>query len=658
MNRIILVLFSFFAIGLANAQDRPLKPNLKKERALNPRFEDSLGNQSRNRKSKGVVKNEDAKIEDYKIISRENDTTYVDTTLTIYKDYKFNYLRKDDFDVLPFSNLGQTYNSLSYDFGNNNLMPSFGARARHFNYMEIDDINYYYVPTPLTELMFKTAFEQGQLLDAFFTVNTSKQFNFSIAYKGMRSLGKYQHILTSTGNFRFTTNYKTKNNRYNARAHIVMQDLLNQENGGLDAEGVENFESGNLEFIDRSVFDPVFENAENILKGKRFHLDHSYNLIQQKDSLNTNTLSIGNIVSFEDKFYQFDQAAQNSYFGDAFVNSNLRDRVTLEDFYAEANAKYYNNKIGQLKFNIAYNDFNYGYNSIVSLGGNQITNRLKGNVISVGGEYKNKIGKFLVHGKFGINISGDFDGNFLNGKAGYNINEDAQVEARINISSKAPNYNFLLYQSDYINYNWQNNYSNVETKQLAFKFKSKKIADVELDYTSIDNFTFFEKSTTVNNPVKPNQSNETINYFRVKVSKELKYNKFTLHNTIRYQNVLDGEGIINVPEIVTRNTLYYSNHFFEKALYLQTGVTFSYFTKYNMNAYDPLLAEFYVQNETELGGFPRLDFFINAKIKQTRIFLKAEHFNSSLTGYNFYSAPNYPYRDFVVRFGLVWNFFL
>src|SRR5690606_15563830 len=103
----------------------------------------------------------------------------------------------------------------------NNLMPLFGARARHFNYMEIGDINYYHVPTPLTELYYKTAFEQGQQLDAFFTVNTSKQFNFSLAYKGLRSLGKYQHILTSTGNFRFTTSYKTKNNRYFARAHIV-----------------------------------------------------------------------------------------------------------------------------------------------------------------------------------------------------------------------------------------------------------------------------------------------------------------------------------------------------------------------------------------------------------------------------------------------------
>ena len=147
----------------------------------------------------------------YKIISHVNDTTYVDTSLTIKKNYKFNYLRKDNFGLLPFANLGQTYNSLSKDFVSNKSIPQFGARARHFNYMEVEDISYYEVPTPLTELLFKTAFQQGQLLDAFFTVNTSKQFNFSIAYKGLRSLGNYQQSITSTGNLRFTSSYKTKN---------------------------------------------------------------------------------------------------------------------------------------------------------------------------------------------------------------------------------------------------------------------------------------------------------------------------------------------------------------------------------------------------------------------------------------------------------------
>jgi hypothetical protein len=131
-----------------------------------------------------------------------------------------------------------------------------------------------------------------------------------------------------------------------------------------------------------------------------------------------------------------------------------------------------------------------------------------------------------------------------------------------------------------------------------------------------------------------------------------------LDNTVMYQNVVSDDNVLNVPALLTRNTFYYSNQIFKNAMTLQTGVTFNYFTKYNMNGYDPLLAEFYTQNDSEYGGFPRLDFFINAKVRQTRIFLMAEHFNSAFTGYNFYSAPNHPYRDFTVRFGLVWDFFL
>ncbi|HBC04765.1 MAG TPA: hypothetical protein DC015_11380, partial [Aequorivita sp.] len=165
-------------------------------------------------------------IDYYKIISTARDTTFVDTTLSIKKKYKFNYLRRDNFELLQFSNVGQTYNSLAYSFDRLNLKPLFVAQSHHFNYKEIEDVNYFNVPTPLTELYFKTAYEQGQQLDAFFTVNTSPQFNFSIGYKGVRSLGKYQHILTSTGNFLFTANYHTKSKRYVARAHVAAQDIL------------------------------------------------------------------------------------------------------------------------------------------------------------------------------------------------------------------------------------------------------------------------------------------------------------------------------------------------------------------------------------------------------------------------------------------------
>ena len=93
-------------------------------------------------------------------------------------------------------------------------------------------------------------------------------------------------------------------------------------------------------------------------------------------------------------------------------------------------------------------------------------------------------------------------------------------------------------------------------------------------------------------------------------------------------------------------------------MYLQTGVTFKYFTSYLANSYNPVLSEFVLQNTTEIGNFPILDFFANAQIRRTRIYLKVENLNAGFTDRNYYSAPNYPYRDLTVRFGIVWNWFI
>ncbi|WP_417876208.1 putative porin [Winogradskyella sediminis] len=627
---------------------------------MNNAYADNGQDSSSSKKSRGFK--ELATIDMYLQINNALDSIQVDTTLAIQKDYKFNYLQKDNFNLLSFANIGQTYNTLSYNSIDNNIIPLFGGRARHFNYLEHDQILFYEVPTPWTRLTYKTAFEQGQLLDAFFTVNLSKQFNFSIAYKGLRSLGNYQNALSSTGNFRFTSNYKTKNEKYIAKGYVVMQDLLNQENGGLESDDLNNFTSGNEEFLDRSVFDPAFENAENILEGKRFYFEHSYAVLQDKDSLSNNNINIFNKISFEDKYYQYSQtAADASYFGDAFATS-INDKVKLEHFNTALGVTYSNNVIGNIEFAVNYTDVNYGYNSVVLLPTETITNRIKSNFLGVEGGYSKKYKGFRLTGKGGLNLSDIFVGSFLDGNISLKLNKDIEFSGGIAINTRLANYNYLLYQSDYINYNWYNldDFQNVNTQQLKFNLKSQRWLNASFDLSNIENYTYFNLEETVDglNKIEPKQYNKTLQYLRLKLQKEFKVGNFALDNTVMYQNVVSDEDVLNVPEIITRNTLYYSNQLFKKSMTLQTGVTFNYFTKYNMNGYDPLLAEFYTQSETKLGGFPRLDFFINAKVRQTRIFFKAEHFNSSFTGYDYFSAPNNPYRDFTIRFGLVWDFFL
>ncbi len=615
---------------------------------------------STKKKSKGFKKL--ATIDMYLQFNTEMDTSVVDTTLSIKKDYKFNYLQRDNFGLMPFANIGQTYNSLTINTSENNSVPLFGARAKHFNYMTNSDINYYEVPTPWTRLTYKTAFEQGQLLDAFFTVNLSKQFNFSIAYKGLRSLGNYQNTLTSTGNFRVTSNYKSKNDRYKAKAHIVMQDILNQENGGIKDADLENFETGQPEFIDRSVFDPNFQNAENMLKGKLFYLDHSFDILKKNDSLNNNRLSIINTISLEDKNFQFTQTTPvTAFFGDSFT-SNIDDRVTLENFKTALGLRYSNNIIGEVMLAVNYTDINYGYNSVVLFPGETIPNRIKSNFVGVEAGYSKTYKGFRIEGKGGLNLSDEFVGSFLNAVISFKLFDDVSVSGGININSRLANYNHLLYQSDYINYNWYNfdNFKNINTQQLNFSIKSQKFFNADFDISNIDNYTYFNLEDQVDavKIITPTQYDKPLQYIRLKVQKEFRVGNLALDNTLLYQNVVSDDDVFNVPAFIARNTLYYSNQLFKKAMTLQTGVTFNYFTKYNMNGYDPLLAEFYTQNETELGGFPRLDFFVNVKIRQTRIFFKAEHFNSSFTGYDYFSAPNQPYRDFTIRFGLVWDFFL
>jgi hypothetical protein len=598
-------------------------------------------------------------IELYKIISSKRDTTFLDTTLSAKKAYKYNYLRKDDFELLPFANVAHTYNSLAYSFSETNLKPIFVARAKAFNYRDIEDMNYFNVPTPLSELYFKTAFSQGQQLDAFFTTNLSKNFNFSLAYKGVRSLGQYQSNLTSSGNLRFTTNYQSKNGRYNMRAHITAQDMTNEEYGGLDENSLALFINDDPDFEDRGRLDVNFEDAENRLEGVRYYLEHEYKLVNAQDSLNYTSLAIGNILSYETSFYRYRQDTPFDGFGESYQISDLRDRVELDDFNAKGYVRFDNDILGTISGFIGYTDYNYGYNSVLILDEGRIGNRLLGNLVSAGASYKKQYRGFELYGEGAINISGDFDGNYLLGSAAFALDDENAAKASIKIHSTAPNFNFLLYQSDYVNYNWQNNLENVKTQELKFELTSKKLLDATVSYTGIDDYTYFGLTQANDSTPTPQQFSGRVDYLKVKAEKEFRYGKFGLANTILYQQAVSGEEVFKVPQLVTRNTLFYEDEWFKKALFLQTGITFKYFTEYNMNAYDPVLAEFYVQNQQELGGFPLVDIFFNAKVRQTRIFFSYEHVNSLFTSKNeYFSAPGYPYRDGVIRFGLVWNFFL
>jgi len=597
------------------------------------------------------------KYTDYKIISHKRDTTYIDTTLTLQKEYKFNYLRKDLFEFLEFHNQGQAVNNLGYSFNNVYPFPDIGFSAKQASYFNIDDIDYFEVPTPTTEILYRTGLQQGQVLDALFTLNFSKRLNVSVSYKGLRSLGAYRQALVSNGNFRGTFQYRTKKNQYQIKGHLTSQDFFHQENGGLTAESLVNFIEDDPNFTTRARLDVNLTDSESQFDGNRVYMEQSYKLLSSKDSINNkdfSNLKVGHILTNENKTYEFIQGKLNTAFFGTANSSNPRNKkatskIMSNELNLEFNSKYV---LGRFKAKTNFTNYSYGYDTI--LNSNSSVNRLKleGNAISFGADWNAKIKNFQLNADVSITPgNGRLFGNFLKGEAVYEKDSVFSVKGTLLLSSKSPNFNTLLHQSEYDAYNWQNNFSNVNTRDIGFDLKSKWL-NASLNFTNLDNYTYFDEES------KPQQFANQITYLKVKANREFKLGKFALDNTLMYQNVSSGSSVFRVPEFVTRNTFYYTDYWFKgKPMLVNIGVTFKYFTKYNVNAYNPLLAEFRIHNDEQI-GFPTIDVFFNAQVRRTRLYFKVDNATSSLTDKNYFSAPNYPYRDLTIRFGLVWNWFI
>ena len=548
-----------------------------------------------------------ATIDMYRVITLERDTTYIDTSLTIQKKYSHNYLRKDLFGLLPFSNEGQTYNTLQYSLNSFSPLPEFGFKAKHFSFLEANQIRYGSVATPVTELYFKSVMRKGQNVDAFFAVNTSPRFNFSLAYKGLRSEGKYINQLTSTGNFRFTTSYNTKNKRYFANFHFTGQDIMNEENGGITS--IEDFESGNPAFLQRDRLEVFLTDARSFLKGKRVFLDHFFRINSVKGN---NNLYVAHQFNYENKYFEYNQPTVTSTvgnttvyrFGDSYKTSGINDQTHYNKTYNKVGLTYENTTLG--KFNFFVDDFfsNYYYNQILIKDDETVPASLTRRIDSYGGQYdyqKNKwTGKFLFTRSFTNQSLSNLDA-----KMQYELNEEMLLSFQYQNVNKLPNDNYNLYQSSFVNYNWSNDFKNEKINSIIVNANSPWVS-VSAQYSTFNDHLYFadissaEQIALKQQIIAPSQYANTINYLSVKASNEFKFGKFALDNTILYQKVDQSDLILNVPEFVTRNTFYYSQELFRKALFFQTGVTFNYFTSYYGNEYNPVIGEFFVQNQKKL----------------------------------------------------------
>lgn len=598
-------------------------------------------------------------IDKYKIFDIKENHTIVDTTLTVKKYFEHNLFKKDLAGFIPFANDGRGGTFADYWLKNEGLFPTLGMATRQITFLKTDDIYYYNVPTPWTRLNFQSGIKQGQQLDAFITLNITEKLNVFTGYTGLRSLGAYINELTSVGNFRIGGSYFSKNNTYKLFSHIVVQDQFLQENGGITEPILYQDRETNREQLDVRLRD-----ASTTLDNTRLYLNHQYAFINKEN--NKVILSQKIEYNYWKNLYKqptaFSYNLNESYFGEIF--SGIYDKSKLKTLENQVDLSINNSTLGKLTAFVNTYTYNYFFNSQMIGKDNQvIPSRLNNTILSLGGSYLLKTKPLDIDITAQQSISKD---NISSLSATTHVKplEKVDVNASYQFMSKLPNFTSQMYQSNLVSYNWHNAFNNEKIHKLQFDIVSPWL-ELEAKYQLIHDKVYFSNDATTLDSYNqynqlittPKQHTKLINYFAIAATKKWQWKKYSMENLVKFQQVAQSQDIVNVPTIFTRNTFYYSDYFFKKALYLQAGINVRYFTKYHADGYNPVIGDYYVQNISKIGNYPIVDLFVNGKIQTAKLFVGIENLNSIIGKSNHYTAPTYPYKDITFRFGISWDFF-
>ena len=610
------------------------------------------------------------KINDYKFWTNGRKPEIIDTTLSIKNYYNQNFIKRDAFGKLFFPNVGGVVVDLEYQDSpfSTSLLPT----GKFYNYYQASDIKYYDVKTPYTELIYENGVKEGNFLSSTFSHNINKQFNYTFHYRGLISEGRYRNEKAQNNTFVFSSNYKTKSERFKLWWHYAAQNLKNNENGGV--KDINDFILQDERRMTNVRNIPVnSQTAKSEFDARRIELNASYGILKRmnaKDSTFYNPIVLKNTLSYEKQKYRYEDSSPDGTLYSSLVIPGIgfNNRKSATDFsnvttagfqwtdkvQIEAGVKFQNLEVfSDQPLVVKASDENgvvlYDVNNPKS-----ISESLFGVVGKVNFDWNEKLKlygnvEFLQsdHYKSVYNVDAVLD---VTPVSGYTLT------AGVLLQSKIPSLNKIYNQSFFADFNYANAFETEKIQKLYAKLNLDKVnTSFEASLYNIDNHVYLDQDLTYK------QLGDNINYFKIKGENHLKFGKINLVSTAQYQKVSKNEAYMPMPDFMIRETLYWQGELFNKNAQLQAGVNVTYFTKYNGMRFIPVLNEFALQNPAnaqEIGGYPLIDLFINFKVRNMRFYIRGEHINASFTKQpDYFAAPNVPYRDFKFQLGVKWNIF-
>ncbi|MFA6924253.1 MAG: putative porin [Bacteroidales bacterium] len=569
----------------------------------------------------------------------------------------FNPVYKTDNFYRSLGNLSSPYFPLSFSFDYFDYS-DFGKNPYSIYCIKNDSVKYFNTDKAFTELYYVNGMKKENIFHVFHTQNLSRNFNVGLNYQVINAPGYFFHQRTDCSNFLLFGHYFSKNRRYQFLFNGILDKIKIQENGGIVNDTA--FEKGlNTDFM---LYAANLTDAQNLIRRKSFYLKQFYDIsVEKKYKLINDTTKkkyvipkqrISHSLFIEEKsfIYSDNSDTSNIFYKNYFITKNSTfDSINIIKLENSLNWNIFEkdsskNIFGKININVGCKHQLFELFQTYT-GVDTVFQNVFSDLAVYSGNEKKLFWK--IKGEYGINgyNAGDYNAEITLAK--YFNKDSSNCSAVIlngGISNSTPEYFLQHYKSNH--FTWNNNFEKYNKAYSGLSFSYKSLI-LKLDYYMLKKIICFNAFAL------PYQTSLPINVVKSEIVKNFKLGKFHFDNHLVYQ-YSDVENIIRIPEFITKNSFYVNFKMFKKALLTSLGIDILYYSGYYANSYMPATSIFYPQYEKETGNYPFVDFFFIAKIKRARIFVKSEHLNAGLNGYDFYNFLHYPSPSRTFKFGISW----
>ncbi len=563
---------------------------------------------------------------------------------------------------------------------NRSLQPEYFFLRPFIPYLYTPDNNVYYnITKPFTLLEYFTStgdrLKREEIFHAIHTQNVSPFLNLGFDLRLLTSEGSYLRQKAKFNSFSFFGSYTGRDYTVYSSFHVNSQNA--QENGGLKNDSV--FMHSNK---DERAYEVNLENANSRMRNINFHFTQRYKFGKAEQipdttsetgfrRLRERTTKTGSLVHnleiqrdyrlYEDQINDLNRDFYPNYYIDS---ENTHDstfyRSVSNTFQLMLDENPNRAKDFGARAFIRHDWVKYSFNmpgdTSVSNGDTTITRYRDFNYqnVHVGASFMHTVGSgwdWLAMGRyylFGYK-AGDM---ILNGYITKRF-EGKRGESTISISGRfaieEPDHFLTIYESN--NYRWNNDFGKTKDIRGSLTAGNEAIkALAQFNVALVSDLVYFNDSAV------PVQHRPVVTVISAELHKDFEAGIFHSNHQVHYQ-VSSDNNVIRIPDLS-----YYTSNFLgftvvKNALTAEIGFDLYYYTKYRALAFAPSSGTFYNQDIREIGNYPYLNLFVNAKLKHTRFYVRWDHPYSGLIRKDYFHVLSYPDRGRVLKLGISWTFY-